>query len=271
MDVIRSRSNELVQRVRKLAHDAALRRSQGRCVLLGERLIQDWLARGAVLSQVLIPQRWLLRPDAQRALLSWQAQLGGLNKARSCAWLLLEGTLADGIPGLVTDAAPIAVAAFHELEDIESLPQDGDILFFDGIQDPGNLGTCLRTAAAFGVKACIPGPGCADLWSPKTLRAAMGAHQRLSLFSVRSFESFIERLSGPIRAADAQGLAAHESDLRLPGLWVLGAEGRGLSAAIKQHPRVSLHAIPMQSHTESLNAAMAQGILLYEQYRQRQR
>lgn len=57
MEVIRSRSNELVQHVRKLAHDAALRRSQGRCVLLGERLIQDWLARGAVLSQVLIPQR----------------------------------------------------------------------------------------------------------------------------------------------------------------------------------------------------------------------
>ena len=271
MEVIRSRSNDLIKSCRRLADDAERRRAQGQCLLLGERLIQDWLGQGARLDAVLIPERWYSRRDSVSVVSRWQ-KISQLQKSadHQAAWFLLEGSLAEGLPGLGADGAPVAIAPFVEQQSLDSLPQGVDMLYFDGIQDPGNLGTVMRTAAAFGVRACIPGPGCADLWSPKTLRAAMGAHQRLDLFANHAFEVLAGRVKGPIRAADAGGQPAHECDLRSPGLWVLGAEGRGLSPNIRNYPGVSLQAIPMQGQTESFNAAVAQSLLLYEQYRQRQ-
>ncbi len=270
MEVIRSRSNEFIQLIRRLADDPAKRRSQGLCVLLGERLIQDWVMQGVPMHRIVIPKHWLSKPGSEDVVSAWQVDLQSTKHVeKPCAWFLLEGSLSEGIPGLGVDGAPLALAPFEEAQALAGLPADVDLIFFDGIQDPGNLGTVMRTAAAFGVHACVPGPGCADFWSPKTLRAAMGAHQRLKLFQPMSFDDLAAAVTGPIRAADARGRMADLSDLRHPGLWVLGAEGRGLSAIVRAHPRVSLYAIPMQSQMESFNAAMAQGILLYEQYRQR--
>jgi TrmH family RNA methyltransferase len=270
MEVIRSRGNEFIQLIRKLADDPVKRRLLGQCVLLGERLIQDWLIQGAHLQRILLPKQWLKKPGSEEVVMAWQMHLQSRTPVHTpCAWFLLEGSLSEGLPGLGVDGAPIGLAPFNETQSLEGLPADVDLIFFDGIQDPGNLGTVMRTAAAFGVHACVPGPGCADFWSTKTLRAAMGAHQRLRLFSPQSFDDLAAAVTGPIRAADARGEPADTSDLRRPGLWVLGAEGRGLSASVRTHPRVGLYAIPMQSQTESFNAAIAQGILLYEQFRQR--
>jgi len=251
--------------------EPALRREHGRCVLLGERLIQDWLDCGASLSHVFMPVSWLNRPSSSNRLRQWRAAGTSTgSEFGDTIYFLLEGSLAEGIPGLGAEQAPAALALFSEAVCLNQQSHEKDWLYLDGLQDPGNLGSVLRTAAAFGIQTCIPGPGCADLWSPKVLRAAMGAHRRMDLFAVHSFDALLKCFSGPIRAADAGGQAAHASDLREPGLWVLGAEGRGLSAAVKQHPSVSLLAIPMQTQTESINAAIAQSILLYEQYRQRE-
>lgn len=271
MEVIRARSNQWVQWLRQLAQDAALRRSQSLCVLVGERLINDWLGQGARLSHLFIPSAWLKKPASANSFEQWQKLwASSIDSTQSPICFLLDGSLAEGVPGIGAEQVPAALAYFSEHESLPRGVIDFDWLYLDGIQDPGNLGTVLRSAAAFGIRCCIPGPGCADLWSPKTLRAAMGAHQRMTIYAAYRFDTVIESLVGPVRAADARGQSAQLADLRIPGLWVLGAEGRGLSEDVKQHPDVSLLAIPMQSETESLNAAVAQSILFYEQYRQRQ-
>ena len=272
MEVIRSRSHALVQTLRKLASDPALRRELSLCVLPGERLIEDWIRQGAKLNKVLIPARWLAKPESAQTLLRWQigSHEAGMSADEAAGWFLLEGGLAEGVSGLGFETVPIALASFCEQASLPAGGLEADWLYLDSVQDPGNLGTIIRTAAAFGVQTCVPGPGCADMWSPKTLRAAMGAHRRLDIVAVHEFAALAGCFEGPIRAADAGGQLAHWHDLRSPGLWVLGSEGRGLSPEIRDHPRVIRYAIPMQKQTESLNAAMSQGILLYEQYRQRQ-
>ena len=147
-------------------------------------------------------------------------------------------------------------------------PPKGRYLVLDGVQDPGNVGTILRTANAFGATVILL-PGCADLYNPKTLRSAMGAHFRDVQWRCTLDEtaSLLQQANIPLYAT---ALRADTEDLRSADLSnaavVIGSEGRGVSPPVLERCEKTLK-IPMSPHCESLNAAVAAAVVLWEGYR----
>ena len=138
-------------------------------------------------------------------------------------------------------------------------------LLLDGVQDPGNVGTILRTAAAMGATATIALPGTVDLWNPKVIRSSMGAQFTHAAFHADSAEtfSFLERNKIELWAADAGGSALNRGDAPPRLAVALGNEGSGLSAEIRAVARKTI-SLPIAANVESLNVAVAAGIILYE-------
>ena len=139
------------------------------------------------------------------------------------------------------------------------------LLLLDAVQDPGNVGTILRTAAALGATATIALPGTVDLWNAKVIRSSMGAQFVHPSFHAELDETlaFLERTEIELWAADAGGvpLAREQAAPRLA--IAVGNEGAGLSPQIREKARKTI-ALPIAASVESLNVAVAAGIILYE-------
>ncbi len=144
------------------------------------------------------------------------------------------------------------------------------ILILDGLQDPGNLGTILRTALAAAVDAVITTPGSADPYAPKVVRAGMGAHFRLPILADTPWPEIAQLAAGrhTLLAVPQDGIPYDQVDWRKPTVIIIGgeAQGAGTQAQALATARVN---IPMAAGVESLNAAIATGVLLFEAYRQR--
>lgn len=147
----------------------------------------------------------------------------------------------------------------------------GDVLYLDGVQDVGNAGTLIRTAVAAGVKTIVTSPSTVLLWTPKVLRAAMGAHFGARLIEGVPVEAFRAQFAGTICVADARGgedLFATTTYPTDDTAWVMGAEGPGVSeAALALSDR--RYYIPIEPDCESLNVAAAAAVCLFEQRRRR--
>ena len=195
----------------------------------------------------------------------------------------LEQRLIDG-PWPTWYASPEALRALADTETPQgiacvvpipvtpvALPADAWlVVLLDGMRDPGNLGTILRTCQALGVDAVLHSKDCVDPWSPKVLRAGMGGHFGLAIHADLTWEEINARRRGlrtVVAEADAP-LRAWEYDWTRPVMLVVGGEAHGASerAAKLADDRVR---IPMVPSAESLNAAIACGMLLYEAIRQR--
>ena len=139
------------------------------------------------------------------------------------------------------------------------------VLLLDGVQDPGNVGTILRTAAALGATATIALPGTVDLWNPKVIRSSMGAQFAHAAFHADASEtlSFLDRNKIELWAADASGSALNRGDAPPRLAVALGNEGSGLSPQIRAAARKTI-SLPIAASVESLNVAVAAGIILYE-------
>jgi len=144
------------------------------------------------------------------------------------------------------------------------------------LRDPGKLGTLLRTAAAAGAQALLLAPGCVDAFSPKVLRAAMGAHFRLPIRSLgwAELRAYLrpvgqERRLRTYLADSAGGLPHTHADFRAPLALIVGGEAEGAGAEGQSLAQSRVH-IPMPGQAESLNAAVAAGILMFEVVRQRE-
>jgi len=139
------------------------------------------------------------------------------------------------------------------------------LLVLDGVQDPGNVGTIIRTAAALGATATIALPGTVDLWNPKVIRGSMGAQFTHAAFHATTAElfRFLERTRIELWCADAGGepLSAAPAPPRLA--IALGNEGSGLSSDMRSASRKTV-SLPITSDVESLNVAVAAGIILYQ-------
>jgi TrmH family RNA methyltransferase len=150
------------------------------------------------------------------------------------------------------------------------LPKPLDFIFIaDGVRDPGNLGTMLRTAAAAGVQAFFTVPGTVDFLAPKVVRSAMGAHFQISIQSLKLEQ--IQSLSSDMHYYPATVHEGHpytRIDFRQPTALIIGGEAEGISSQAYQIADVCIH-IPMPGQSESLNAAVAAGVLLFEVARQR--
>lgn len=139
------------------------------------------------------------------------------------------------------------------------------ILVLDAVQDPGNVGTLVRTAAGLGVTCTVALPGTVDLWNAKVVRSAMGAHFAHPAFHSTwdALQQFLARSGIPLWGADMHGVPAARSEAPRRLALAVGNEGSGLSAEMRAAVG-QLVALPLASGVESLNVAVAAGILLYE-------
>ena len=162
---------------------------------------------------------------------------------------------------------PQGVLALAEVpaRSLDGLEPAGVVLLLDGVQDPGNTGTILRTAAALGASAAVALPGTVDLWNAKVVRSAMGAHFRHPAFHSTWDDAarFLRERRIPLWAADAAGQPLGELRAPSPLALAVGNEGAGLGREIRQAAD-RLVALPIAAEVESLNVAVATGILLYE-------
>jgi TrmH family RNA methyltransferase len=141
------------------------------------------------------------------------------------------------------------------------------ILLLEDIQDPGNLGSILRSASASGVDLVFLSDHCADLWSPKVLRGGQGAHFHLPCIEKANFSDITKIFTGKIFATTLSGKSIFQEDLKGPVAFIFGNEGNGIHSETMRLTSHSIH-IPMQKGIESLNVSAAVSVCLYEKYRQ---
>lgn len=254
---ITSRDNPLIKRLRKLAESSRARRIEGLALIEGVHLVAAALDAGRRLQEVLVSESG--SQDAEvHALLQ--------RVAVTPRYVVPDVLFAQ----LSTHESPVGVlASIAWQEAVAPPPPDVDWLVLDGVQDAGNVGTLLRTAAAAGVSRVLLGPGCAQAWGPKVLRAGMGAHFVLDLHEVDDLPALLAAYTGQIAATRLDAaVSLYECDLLGPTAWLFGAEGQGLSPQLAQLATRGV-VIPMAPGIESLNVAAAAAICLFEQVRQR--
>ena len=139
------------------------------------------------------------------------------------------------------------------------------VLVLDALQDPGNVGTILRTAAALGADATVALPGTVDLWNAKVVRSAMGAHFHHNALHVSLEElfAFLDSESIPLWTADVNGVPVESSTPPVRLALAVGNEGAGLSSSLRERSSATI-SLPIARSVESLNVAVATGILLYQ-------
>jgi RNA methyltransferase, TrmH family len=246
MTIIRSRDNPRVRRWAKLATDSRLRRKEERVLIEGPHLVAEALQAGLEPVTIIVSETGLKRPEVR----------GLIGKREPVV-------LADRIFGIVADAeTPPGIAAEIEVtQRRENSSRTG--VFLEGVQDPGNVGAILRSAAAFEAGEVILDRACADPWSPKVLRAAMGAHFKLQVRQVAGLEQELEAFKGTtICTVSNGGMPLKKAELRGRLGWIFGAEGSGVSEAILRHATLRV-TIPMAAGTESINVAAAAAICLF--------
>ena len=250
---ITSRDNPLLLRLRKLQRDPGGYRSLAQVWLEGEHLCQALLARGQR------PTVALLTDEA------WDLPaLRAVGKAAERVVLLPEPLFA-GLSGL---ASPAAIGFVWPLPTAPSIQPDAPSLVLDRLQDAGNVGSILRSAAALGVRQVLALQGTAALWSPKVLRAGMGAH-----FGLRLVESLqpadLDALTVPLLGTSSHSpLRLHDTPLPQPCAWLLGHEGQGVAPELLTRCAMVL-GIAQPGGGESLNVAAAAAVCLHEALRQR--
>lgn len=214
----------------------------------------EFLSKSTLLNNVFYTESWLSQPDHRELF----TQMTGSIQ------LVTDEVMA----AMSTNETPPGVLAIAVVEPLPIPQRPSFILILDGITNPGNLGTMLRTAAAAGVDAVLLSPGCVDAYNPKVVRGSMGALLRLP---VHQFDwARISRITDGMRLwlAAADGTRAYTAvDWRQPSVLIIGneAHGAGDDAYALADGSVS---IPMKSKTESLNAAIAAGIIMFEVVRQ---
>ncbi len=248
-----SRDNPLLQRLRRLASETTAYRRQGQVWLEGEHLCTALRGRGLPAAQaVLTDDAW--QQPALRELASWAAQVTTVPPA-----------LFKGISGL---ESPAAIGFLVDLPTTATLLPGVNTVVLDRVQDAGNVGSILRSAAALGFAQILAIQGTAGLWSPKVVRAGMGAHFALRLVEGLD-EAALADLGLPLVATSSHaGATLQAAGLPSPCAWVLGHEGQGVSAALLQRCALQVR-IPQPGGEESLNVAAAAAICLYESARRR--
>jgi TrmH family RNA methyltransferase len=252
---IASRQNPRFKELRSLAEDP---RRHGAALAEGIHLVATCIERGVVIKLLVISDSGLKNEEVGRLV----------NRAGGIDCLQLSDVLYREVTGI---GAPTGIAAVIEIPAASDVPLQGDTVLLDAVQDAGNVGAILRTAAAAGIHDVMLGAGCAGAWNMKVLRAAQGAHFSLSIREQVDLAAALAGYGGLSVATVAHGgVEIHDTDLSGPVCWLFGNEGAGLSPAMLAVARI--HAtIPLAAGTESLNVAAAAAICLFEAIRQRRK
>jgi TrmH family RNA methyltransferase len=255
--MITSANNSKLKTVRLLAGRAKDRREQQAFLAEGVRLVEealvsDWPFRFILYSGAL--------SDRGRQLLS-RLQERGIETDE------VSGRLLSALSETETSQGILAVLADEKPERAHAL---NFVLVADAVRDPGNLGTLLRTAEAAGFDAVFLAPGTTDAFAPKVVRAGMGAHFRLPLYEIswEEIKTQVAAYGWNVYLADMNGRSCWEAEFRAPLALIIGGEADGATQAARGMAAQTV-SIPMQGRTESLNAAVAGGVLMFEVLRQR--
>lgn len=246
-DFITSRDNPWTRQCRALAQDSTAYRKTGQVWLEGDHLCRALLTRGQQPEAVVLTEGhqslaegWALAPGVRRVVVP----------ARLMAW----------ISGL--ESPPLVACLYRLPAATRSVQPDLPTVVLDRVQDPGNVGSILRSAAAFGFRQVLACRGTAALWAPKVLRAGMGAHFALHLVEGVDAAA-LDALQVPLLATSShQGQWLHRAPLPWPCAWLMGHEGHGVAEALmaRAHGRIR---IAQPGGEESLNVAAAAAICLH--------
>jgi RNA methyltransferase, TrmH family len=256
MPRVTSRDNPRLTAAVRLIASSRDRRKSGRCVLEGEHLVSVYIHRIGLPETLVVVENALERPAVQ-------ALLAAIPAARAlivpeAAWRELA-QIPPGVGVLAVIAAPVSVAQ----------PPGAFCLLLEDVQDPGNVGSILRTAAAAAVDQVLLSPSCAFAWSPKVLRAGQGAHFHVSITEGVDLVRWAADYDGTVAATVAAG-GVSVFDAPFPDriAIALGNEGTGVTDALLAAAPVHV-TVPMPGRFESLNVAAAAAVCLYECVRQR--
>ncbi len=256
----------------KLARSLSKRRDRQKeqaFVIEGIRALSEALDGGASPRAIFIARDILGTGEAQDRLLVALTELRERATGRNMRVLEVTPQVMNSISETESPQGIAAIVAFPET----TPPRPGTplIVIADGIRDPGNLGTMLRTALGAGATAVYTTPETVDLYNSKVVRAAMGAHFRLALRSNVGWQALDKELATceAIWGADAEGTRLYTAtDWTTPTALIIGNEDRGISPEARERC-TDLLAIPLDGGLESLNAAVASAVLLFEAARQR--
>ena len=257
MKSVASRDNTAYRALSRLVSSASERRKSGLSVLDGAHLLGAFLDSGRKPEELMVSRAGLADPEVARLV----------ERCAPARVTLLADALFDSLSML---DSPTGVIAAVRTPESRVAPANARLaLLLEDIQDPGNVGTLLRSAAAAGADHVLLSHGCAFAWSPKVLRAAMGAHFVVNVVERADLPEYVAAFRGTTVALAGEGdRSLYDLDLRAPAAILVGNEGAGLSPRLRAAASVRAR-IPISSRVESLNAATAGSIALFEVARQR--
>jgi TrmH family RNA methyltransferase len=255
--VIQSRENPQFKALVRLASSSRERRRAGSTIIEGEHLVRAYQESGGIAETILASESAFSKSET-RAL---------VESAPASSRVVLADALLARISQLVSAAG---VAAVIRTPQPGPAPQvAASCVLLEGVQDPGNLGSILRTAVAAGIHDVFLSRDSVFAWAPKVIRAGMGAHFSVSIFQDIDLGELARAFPGLVVATEPRAaVSLYDLEVKGPVAWVFGNEGAGLSAEIG---RTATHRvrIPMPGPAESMNVAAAVAVCLFEQVRQR--
>ncbi len=257
MKVIASRANPFFKSLIRMHQEAG---KLGKSVILeGIHLCQSWLNAGNAPEWVVVDRAVEHTSEIQRLILATAPE----------RLVLLEPGLFKSLSDVVTGQGILFVVSI--LENPVPVVVNQNCILLDRVQDPGNVGSILRTAAAAGVKLVLASDQTAALWSPKVLRSAQGAHFGLVLHQGVDLLSLLGHLTVPAIATTIDGATdLYRSELPARCAWIFGNEGQGIRAELSKRASLRVR-VPLDSNAvESLNVAVCAALCIYEQRRQHQ-
>ncbi|MDO4699886.1 MAG: RNA methyltransferase [Moraxella sp.] len=255
MTPITSPTNSTIKHASALLTQHRIRKKSGQTVIEGVHLLDAYLAQGLQINKILVAQSASTHGEVLPLLDSIRPK--DIVVVADNLYKQIR-TLGDGV-----DVMAIIDTPRPTLSTIT-----GDCLILDGVQDAGNAGTLLRSASAVGITTIITTPNTTHLWSPKVLRAGMGANFALNIYEQISHDEILAKVKTPLYATSshADKLIYHH-DLTCPVAWVLGHEGQGVSDVFLNN--ATPIALPQPNGQESLNVGVAGSVCFYEMLRQR--
>jgi TrmH family RNA methyltransferase len=252
---LESKDNPKIKHLRGLIEQNSYRKKQGQTVLEGTHLCLAWLQENRRINSIFTTEHALAHPDFEEILKTYTGHI-----------FVIGESLYKDLSTLGTTLACLAVIDLPSSS--QALKFDADTLILENVQDPGNVGTLLRSAAAAGIKQVVCTKGSASLWSPRVLRAGMGAHFSLHTFENIALEDILPRFEIPVYVTSShRSTSLYSKDLSKACVWILGNEGQGVSEYALANAEAVV--IPQPGGQESLNVAIAGSICFFEMVRQR--
>jgi TrmH family RNA methyltransferase len=256
---ITSAENPRFRALLKLHESSRERRKAGLSLLDGVHLVSAYLEHIGAPEELVVSTSHVNDPEV----------VSIVEHAAVPEAIVLSDALFRQLSSVATPTGVIAAVKTPRSHAIPASP--GPCVMLEDIQDPGNLGSILRSAAAAGIEEVYLSRQCVQAWSPRVLRAGMGAHFALRVYEDVDLETFISAYPGRVFGASADGgTPFYEADLAGRVALLFGNEGAGLTPALRERAHATI-SIPMLGKAESLNVAAAAAVCLFERVRQMQR